>query len=450
MRDKFLGFIAENHLIQTDDSVIVALSGGADSVALLHLLISIKELYNLKLYAAHFNHLIRGEEAQRDADFVKALCQDWGIMLFCEQADVPAAAEKTGESEELCGRRLRYAFFEKLSEAYGAKVATAHTLSDNTETVLMRLVRGAGVAGLKGIPVSRGNIIRPLLCFERSGIERYCEENHLSYVTDSTNLSPLYTRNKIRLEALPVLRELNPSLDASVERTARLMRDVDDYLNDISKKELKSCRTTFGCSCERLLSLDKAVLSYALKNILDEEDAPYEFCHIELITEALKTGGSVDLGRGYRAVCAQGILRILEEEEEKADEFCAPFPGDYAALYNTEELLTQLQKSDEKIHKLFFNDCIRCDIITENTVIRHRRAGDTFTDPSRGVTKTLKKLFNELKIPRERRDAIPVIADGSRVLWIKGIGVCKEAQVDPERDLKIYRINDNDEGDKDA
>ncbi len=442
MRDKFLGFIAENHLITSGDSVIVALSGGADSVTLLYLLTSIKELYDLKIYAAHFNHLIRGEEAQCDADFVKDLCREWDIELFYEQADVPAVAEETGESVELCGRRLRYAFFERLCNDHGAKVATAHTLSDNTETVLMNLVRGAGIAGLKGIPVIRGNIIRPLLCFERAEIERCCEEHHLRYVTDSTNLETVYTRNKIRLEALPALRELNPSLDTSIERTARLMRDADDYLNKISTEELKACKTTYGYRCEKLLSLDKAVLSYALKNILDEEEAPYEFCHIELLCEAMNSGGSVDLGRGFRAVCAQGILRITHDKEQTEDEFCIPFPGEFATLIDIEELSARQDQNDKKIHKLFLNDCIRCDIITENTVIRHRREGDTFTDPRRGVTKSLKKLFNELKIPRERRNTVLVIADGSRVLYLgEGIGPSKEAQVDPERDKKIYWIN---------
>lgn len=441
MKDKFLGFIAENQLLENGDRVIVALSGGADSVTLLHLLNSVKELYNLKLYAAHFNHLIRGEEARRDADFVSAMCEEWGITLFYEQADVPAIAEKTGESEELCGRRLRYAFFERLCEEYGAKVATAHTLSDNTETVLMNLMRGAGVSGLKGIPVRRYSIIRPLLCFDRAQIERYCDEHHLRYVTDSTNLCPMYTRNKVRLEAIPVLKELNPSLDSSVERTAHLMRDVDTYLNNISEKELKSCETAYGYSCEKLLALDKAVLSYALKHILDEEEAPYEFCHIELLKQALGCGGSVDLGRGYRAVCAQGILRITQTDERNTDDFCLPFPSDRAVLYDIEELTEKFENSDEKIHKLFLNDCIRCDIITENTVIRHRRAGDTFTDPRRGVTKTLKKLFNELKIPRERRDTVLVIADGSRALFLgEGIGPSKEALVNPERDKKIYWV----------
>ena len=440
MRDKLLGFIAEHRLIEQGDRVIVALSGGADSVTLLHLLISIKELYNLKLYAAHINHRIRGEEAQRDADFVRELCREWNIPLFYEQANVPAMAKENGESVELCGRRLRYNAFERLCKIYGgSKVATAHTLSDNTETVLMHLVRGAGIAGLKGIPLRRGGIIRPLLCFERAEIEQYCDENDLSFVTDSTNLMTVYTRNKLRIEALPVLREINPSLDKSVERTARLMRDVDEYLNKISIDELKKCKTAYGYSCEKLLTLDKAVLSYALKNILDEEDAPYEFRHIELLTEALRSGGSVDLGRGFRAVCAQGILRIAKEEP--LSDFCVKLCD-----FSGAKLMDPENASDrEKINKMFFNNCIPCDIITSDTVVRYRREKDVFTLPDRNVTKTLKKLFNELKIPKEKRDGILVAANGSEVLWIEGIGLSKQAE-DAFDGSKAYYHMDYSEG----
>lgn len=438
MRDKFLGFIAENGLVEKGDGIIVALSGGADSVSLLHLFNSIKELYNIRLCAAHLNHRIRGDEAERDADFVRELCREQGIELFYEQADIPAIAEKNGESEELCGRNLRYAFFEKLSREHGAKIATAHTMSDNTETVLMHLVRGAGVAGLKGIPVRRGIIIRPLLCFERSDIERYCEENHLRYVTDSTNLETLYTRNKVRLEAIPALKEINPSLDVSIERTSRLMRDVDRYLNKISAEELKACRTAYGYRCEKLLALDQAVLSYALKNILDGVDAPYEFRHIGLLKEALKSGGSVDLGKGFRAVCAQGILRIVCGDFG-ADEWCVPITE-----YEGATLITP-ETSDfcEIINKKFLNNCIPCDIIDSDTAVRYRREKDVFTSADRNVTKTLKKLFNELKIPAELRRHIKVAANGSEILWIEGIGVSKQARDAFDKNKAFYYMKNN-------
>ena len=454
MRDNTLvtvsRFIEENALLQAGDKVIVALSGGADSVALLHIFISLKEEYNLKLHAAHFHHGIRGEEADRDADFVTALCQRWDINLRLEKADVPAVAAQTGESVELCGRRMRYAFLQRCAKELGdAKIATAHHRGDNAETVLWNLTRGAGIDGLSGIPAKRDNIIRPLLCCSREEIETYCEENDLTYVIDSTNLSDDYTRNKLRHQVLPVLKELNEGAEENIARTASLMRDADDYLNKISLKELNEAKTDFGHSCEKLLKLDKAVLQYALKNLLELEDAPVDYRHIALIVDAMHNGGAVDLGRGYNASCAQGILRITTEGGGTDDD---QIPlSEYLQKHGTlihirdgkAELpsdVSTIASNDAKINNLLLNNCIPCDIITSDTVLRHRRAGDTFTDARRGVTKTLKKLMNELKIPRELRDEYLVIAKGSTVLWLQDYGTSAQAAVDLTRDGDIILL----------
>lgn len=440
MRDKVLRFIREHDLLHTGDSVLVALSGGADSVSLLHILISIKELFDLNIRAAHFNHMIRGEEAARDECFCRELCARLGVELFTGRADVPVIAEQSGESLELCGRRMRYDFLQvSADESGGAKIATAHNRSDNTETVLMNLVRGSGIAGLGGIPVRRDNIIRPLLSCSREEIEAYCRENGLEYVTDSTNLSDAYTRNKLRLNVLPILREMNPSLDEGVERMASVMRDADDFLNKISTEELKHCQAEYGYSCEALLKLDKAVLTYAVKNVVDEAEAPVDSLHIRLIIDAMRTGGAVDLGRGYRAECAQGILRITGGGAVDDGDFCVPIDTYFPRRYGMDRLRTAAAADqDGRINKKFLQNCIPCDIITDDTVVRHRRAGDTFTDARRGVTKTLKKLFNELKIPREERDSLIVIAQGSTVLWIAGIGTSKQAQIPDDYDGEVY------------
>ncbi len=442
LTDKVAAFIEENRLLTDGDKVLVALSGGADSVALLHLLISIKEKYNLRIAAFHFHHGIRGEEADRDERFVRELCEDWQIPLYYEFADVPAIAAQSGESVELCGRRLRYDALERAAaEFVGAKIATAHHRSDNTETVLMHLIRGSGIAGLSGIPVRRGSIIRPLLCCTRDEIEAYCGAQGLRYVTDSTNLLPDYTRNRLRLKVIPELRELNPSLDEAVARTGELMRDADAYLNKISLKELNDCKVNGGYSCEKLKALDKTVLRYALRQLCDEKEAPADFRHIELMIDALGDNGSVDLGGGYRAVCAQGILRVTDGEKAAGDSFCVPFTGACTAGLTVERLnVTELADKSGKIHKKFLNSCIPCDIITDDTLVRYRRAGDTFTDARRGVTKTVKKLFNELKIPREQRDRILLVANGSEVLWIQGVGTSAQAQVESDRKGEVYHI----------
>ena len=423
-------------------------SGGADSVALLHVLHSLKEELEIGVFAAHFNHAIRGEEADRDEAFVKALCTEWSIPLYTQEADVPAFAKERGESLELCARNLRYRFLEKVArDIGGAKIATAHHSDDNAETVLWNLTRGSGLSGLAGIPIRRDNIIRPLLAVSRARIEAYCSENELSFVTDSTNLSDDCTRNKLRHQVMPVLRELNPSVGESVGRMSAIMREADEYLTQIAEKELKAAKVPYGWSCKKLIQCDPILLKYAVKNILEKAAAPVDFQHTALIIEAMRNGGAVDIGGGYTVSCAQGILRIVPQAFI-ANDFCVPL-FDYMKEHGRRvtmrdgqlfEAVPPLALSSEKIHNLLLNDGIPCAIITRDTVLRRRRAGDTFTDRRRGVTKSLKKLMNELKIPREKRDTIPVVANGSTVLWIKGIGTSAQAKADLSRDGEYIMI----------
>ena len=440
MRDKVQGFIAKHDLIKNGEKVLVALSGGADSVSLLHVLISIKEIYNLDIRAAHFNHMIRGAEADRDESFCRELCGRLGVPFFLAKEDIPYHAEKSGESLELCGRRMRYEALERFAdELGGAKIATAHNLNDNTETVLMNLTRGSGVGGMGGIPPKRGMIIRPLLSCSRAEIESYCEENGLDYVTDSTNLDDDYTRNKLRHKVLPELRELNPSVDEGVMKMSSLMREADDYLNNISISELNKCKNEFGYSCEKLLRLDKPILSYAVKNVLNGAGAPVDSLHIELVCEAIADSGSVDLGRGLRAVCAQGTLRVVGRLDDTAES--VRFTDVYTRSFSIDELRRMNADESGNVNKKFLLHCIPCDIITNDTLVRRREVGDTFTDPRRGVTKTLKKLMNELKIPRERRSSLRVVANGNTVLWLEGTGVSKQGRIPDGYDGKVYLID---------
>ena len=446
MTEKVRRFIEENGLLHKGERVVVALSGGADSVCLLNILISLREIIGVDIFAAHFNHCIRGEEADRDEAFAKAVCYDKSISLMLDKVDVPAEAARTGESVELCGRRLRYDFLERCAAVIdGAKIATAHHRGDNAETVLWNLTRGAGIDGLSGIPAKRGDIIRPLLCCSREEIEAYCAENGLTYVTDSTNLSDEYTRNKLRHQVMPVLRELNDGAEENIARTASLMREADDYLNNISIKELNNTETEYGHSCEKLLKLDSIVLKYAVKNLLEQANAPIDSRHIDLVIEAMRSGGAVQLGKGFTASCAQGTLRIVSDDRSRED---LPTLSEFLEKYGTKISIRdgkpiipdELSEYGSKIHNLLLHDGIPCDIITQDTVLRRRLAGDTFTDAKRGVTKTLKKLMNEQKIPREDRDDYLVIANGSTVLWMQGCGTSAQAKADFTRDGDIILL----------
>lgn len=412
--------INSQHMLNSDDKVIVALSGGADSVALLYALNSLKEKYNITLYACHINHLIRGDEAQRDEDFVTALCENLGIELFVRRVDVPALAKEQKISLELCGRNVRYEFFEELSKKLCAKVATAHTASDNVETVLYNIARGTSLSGLCGIRPVRDYLIRPLFMCGREDVERYCEENSLSYVTDSTNLTDDYTRNNIRHNAVPPLKTVNKELESCVSRMCSSLTEIKNYLDNISFEEINNTKIEHGYDCEKLLSLDIAVLKNSISLIAKSEGVDLDYRHIELIIEALKSSSSVDLNAGKRAVCKQGVFRITDTHRTDYFEPVLLKDCDFVEFISDKEL--------KNINKKLLTNCINCDIITDGTVVRTRQEGDNFTLCDRGVTKSLKKLLNELKIPAEKRSSLLLVADGSTVLWLEGVGVSEQGR----------------------
>ncbi len=432
MKHKMLKAVYDFSLIESGDSIVVALSGGADSVALLNALNSVKELYSITLYACHLNHNIRGEEAQRDEDFVRALCEELNIELFVKCVDVPVLSAEKKQSLELCGREARYEFFEELSKKLSAKVATAHTASDNAETVLYNLTRGSSLNGLCGIKAKRDYIIRPLIYATRDDVERYCEENSLSFVTDSTNLSDDYTRNNIRHNAVPALKSVNSELEATVTRMCSSLSDIQDYLNKISLEEINNSKTDTGYDCKKLLKLDKAVLKNSIVLIAKQSGVQLSFRLVELVADAMVNGGSVDLGESKRAVCKQGFLRIVDSQKDCDDFLEIPFLSSGCVKYISKEEL-------KNINKNLLKNCVNCDIITDSTVLRTRRDGDSFTLKNRNVTKSLKKLLNELKIPAEKRSSLKLIANGSTVLWLEGVGTSKQGSVN-EHSCGAYLI----------
>ena len=241
--DKALDFIKKNELIKYGDKILVGLSGGADSVCLTHILYTLGERMGLTLYTAHLNHGIRGAEAERDEMFAEEFSRQLGIECFVKHADVKSCARLTGESEELCGRRLRYEFFDELCEKHGIdKIATAHNKNDNAETILMNFIRGSSLAGLCGIPVRRDNIIRPVLCLTRDEITEYIDKNNLKYVTDSTNLEEVYTRNKIRRRLMPEIEsDFNPNFISAVVRNSENLQKDRELLDALANEAYEKC-----------------------------------------------------------------------------------------------------------------------------------------------------------------------------------------------------------------
>ena len=442
MLNRVTATVEKYGLLEKGDSVIVALSGGADSTALLSVFVSLKEKYNLSIYAAHINHNIRGDEAKRDENFCKILCKKFNTELFIKSVDVPTLAKQQKISEELCGRNVRYAFFEELSQKLCAKIATAHTASDNAETLIFNIARGASLTGLSAIPPKRGNIIRPLIELSRGDIESYCEENNLEYVTDSTNLADDYTRNYIRHNIIPCLKKLNPSFERTALGLSENAGESAAFIKKCAEKAMRDCKGDFGYDCKKLLSLDSAVLKEMLFILLKNNcNISPERKTILLLCEIIRNGGSVELSKQCTAVSKQGILRfVCPKNSPDLNEI--PLKNNMTFSYDGK--IYTVNEVTEKVTNQ--NNLVSKKRLGENPVFRTCRAGDRFTYPDRMVTKPLRKVFNEQKIPSEMRDRLLLLAVSNTVLWCEKLGVSLQGKADDTEKTEKLLINIDKEG----
>lgn len=418
MIDKVLKQIKDNSLLTGKHRITVAISGGADSVALLHVMVSLAENLKTEVSATHFNHLIRGNEAFRDEEFVRRLCADLGVKLVCGSGDVPAFARENKISLELAARKMRYNFFESLDTD---AVATAHTASDNLETLIFNLIRGSGAAGLCGIPAKRGIFIRPLLLCTRLDIENYCAENGLQYVTDSTNLIDDCTRNIIRHNVVPVLTGINPSAEAAAARATRLLSDDLEFINDIAEKLFKERFYENMLNVKDFSSLSIALARRIIVRFYSmmTGEAP-DFLHIDNIYKICISSGRTSLPNNMSAVCGDGKLYFKKNSENT-------LPRQFTVkISKTTNIFFE---KNQKVHSLFLKNVLDCDRIVGELKVRTRMTGDKIRLKNRNVTKTLKKLYTEYKVPLENRDTLPVISDDNGVVWVYGIGVAERCAI---------------------
>ena len=324
LQAKVLQAVREYDMLKPKDKVIVGLSGGADSVTLLHCLNSLKRILDIELYACHINHNLRGEDSDSDQKFAESLCKNLDIPLKVFSVDVKGTLQKHQSIEE-AARKLRYDKFSEYAKEIGAKVATAHNACDNTETVLLNLIRGTGLKGLCGIPPVRECFIRPLIYCTREKIEEYIEENSLEYVTDKTNFSTDYTRNKVRLQLMPMLLEMNPSFHRGVSRTVTALRRDSDFLEEMAIMALDKARLEKGVySSEKLAALSSPIFSRAVSLMLWEKQVEPSALRINGFMEIIKGGGGkINLERNKFAVVKKGRaeVQIIEQQYRKRKSF---------------------------------------------------------------------------------------------------------------------------------
>ncbi len=412
--EKILDFAGKYGMLSRGDKVLCAVSGGADSVCMLHILLETSQKCGFQVEAAHFNHMLRGEESDRDESFVRRMCAGLNVPFYAGRGDVKSWAAERGMGLEEAARHLRYDFLLETAEKAGAgKIATAHTADDNAETVIMRLARGTGLKGLCGIPPVRGKLIRPILCMTRAQVEEYLRERGLEHVEDSTNSEDFCTRNRVRHFVMPVLKEINPGASEAVSFMTELLREDLSFLegeaerfmaafpgNKLPVKELLGLpepvlkRVIIGKARENLnkVHVDRILLLLRGSDPSAEADVPgmrvrREYGWVIFGGGEKKTFSPVTLGIGEKAVI-DGLDLEISVQEEKSGK-----------IYNS-------------LNTFFFNYDNICGKIT----VRPRKTGDAIKTP--GGTKTLKKLFIEKKIPAAERERIPVIADSEKLLGV--------------------------------
>ncbi|MBQ3004620.1 MAG: tRNA lysidine(34) synthetase TilS [Clostridia bacterium] len=422
--------IDRNCMLKSGDKVIVALSGGSDSMVLLDVLRVLSSVYNLELCAAHVNHQLRGEESDRDENFVRNYCFEHKIPCFVHKIDVKNSRQN-GESVEEAGRRIRYDFFSSIDP--DAKVATAHNLSDNAETLIFNLTRGSGLKGLCSIPPVRDKIIRPLIDISKKEILEYCETNDVPFMSDSTNDLDCYTRNKIRHNIIPVLEDINPSFLNSVKRLTQSLSEDEEYLNSEAEKLYNESITENGFSVVKLKNAPMSLRKRVVINILSKECSQMPTAkNIDAVLSILDKGGSTQVGDGIIFRIRKGILEKVDENNDISS-WCIDFSE---GTVNTPSGILKIHKKvyipTQKVKKHLLADAIDCGKIIGNLKIRSRCAGDTFTSTIRKNTKSLKKLFNEVGIKPEDRNKIPIISDDEGILWIYSIGVSERAKCTSE------------------
>ena len=422
----------------------IGLSGGADSVCLTYILWANKEILGIKkLKGIHIHHGIRGEEADRDLEFSRKFCKNLGIEFVSYYINVPKETEKTGESVEECARRLRYACFEKSS---CDKVATAHNLNDNIETFVFNLTRGASLSGLCGIPYTRDIYIRPLLDCSRAEIEQYIKKNQLEFVTDSTNLSDDYTRNKIRHNILPLLFEMNPSFDKSFSKCLEALKMSKDFINESAENLLDISRCDGYYDCNAFADCHDAIKYQVISLILKENNAKdISREHLTSIINIIENGGSVSVCGNIKVNVER--KRLFFGEFQKTEYFeilLNPNENSVSTPIGDYEIEIINKKDLQIVNKQDINCCIDYDKISANVILRNRRDGDEYQLPNR-PTKSFKKLFNENKIPVSERDRMLILSDNNDIIWTEFFGVSKKCKIDDntKKIVKITKVGEN-------
>ena len=433
-------------ILKKHDIIVVGFSGGPDSTALLHFLVTLKKQYGLKakIIAAHVNHMLRGAESERDEIFVRDFCEERTIKLEILKIDINKKSQKIKKGLEETARIVRYTFFHKLADqANESAIAVAHTHTDSIETAVFNFTRGTGIDGIRGISEVNGKIWRPFLSLTKKDTIKYCKNHKLNFVTDSSNDLLLYKRNIIRHKVLPAFAELNKSFENSISRTFELLREDSIFLNDLAKSKVKEFRISYDkYSLKELRNLPFSILSRSIRIIIENfckknsfEEGSLSYKVVNLVIESIKKGtGCITVKKNVRIRIYKNLLEINQENDQKISacpQSDSRMLKDMLTDKSSDFIITVLKCSELASYasglssEVVGSSILDYDVLPDDCVFRGRLPGDHFSLVRRMVTKKLKKFLNELGFSVDLRGKLRVIAKGKEVFWLEKVGASR-------------------------
>lgn len=450
MISKMLEAIRKYNMLSVGDDILVAVSGGADSVALFLALMDIADRYSLKISGVHVNHHLRGDESDRDEGFVKALFNKYNVPLTVKNINADSGAKKAKMSVELYSRNERYRIF---SECSTGKIATAHTLSDHAETILLNICRGTGISGLCGIPPVRDNVIRPLIFCTREDIVKYLQEKGQSYVTDSTNCSDDYRRNRIRHHVLPPLLDISPTVLNTTLRMSENLSEDRDFLETLTAEKYNLYKTDKGvlnAVIEEHAAIRKRVIKMRYNDFLKchksfstQSIDNFHLCKIDevLLGEAVRTSLPND------CIFERTAKEFIFDVAEKGNDDRFLLTGMDAKVYFDKHFTKITNKETNSffnVHSLLFKFSIDCDKIVGDITFRGRLNGDKYRPVGRGVTKSLRKLLGDAKLSTRQKNSLFVICDDCGIVFTNLFGADERVRVtERSRRIAVYKQEDD-------
>ncbi|MBQ7667828.1 MAG: tRNA lysidine(34) synthetase TilS [Clostridia bacterium] len=435
MIEKVEEYILKNRLLDKNDKIVVGVSGGPDSLCLLYILYELKEKYNLTLFVAHVNHMIR-KEADFEENFVKNTAEKLGLKFYSKKVDVVKESGEAKKSTEEYARKIRYDFFEEILNKENAnKIAVAHNQNDNVETILMNLIRGTGLEGLIGIEAKTKNIVRPLLCVPRDEIEAYCKENNLTPMIDKTNFETIYTRNKIRNVIIPNLKEINPNIFNVVTRMSTILKDEEDVIEVVTAEKYKEVvREGFIIDKDKFNKLDNAIKRRVLRNfILSYRNSLKDISFVSLknaidIIEDAQNGDIIKIADDVKLIVNYNEITIKSSKD--ACDFCYEISAPGKTFI--EELGTYIEceiKEASDVSDVIKDKNIKAFDVEKTgkkLYIRNRQVGDYFLPTGMTGKKKIKDFFSDNKILLEDRDKIPLVTCDKGIVWVVGMRSSRE------------------------